>query len=54
MTSRIAIIHHGVDDSTDPMIVNAARVRDNLSAAIIELGFKPVPVYIDTLLSGYK
>ena len=47
MTSRIAIIHHGVDNSTDPMIVNAARVRDNLSAAIIELGFKPVPVYID-------
>ena len=47
MTAHIAIIHHGVDNSTDPMIVNAARVRDNLSAAIIELGFEPVPIYID-------
>lgn len=48
MNSKIVIIHHGVDGSTDPMIVNAARVRDNLTAAVRELGFEPVPVYIDS------
>ena len=51
ISSKIVIIHHGIDGSTDPMIANAVRVRDNLTFAVRELGFEPVPVYVDSHFS---
>ncbi|MFH0836977.1 MAG: hypothetical protein V1870_02510 [Candidatus Aenigmatarchaeota archaeon] len=47
MVKKIVVLHQGVTDSKDPMELQSLSIRDNLSEAIDELGYKSEPIFLD-------
>ncbi len=47
LDKKFVVLHQGIDGSEDPKIDNAVRVRDNVSRSLHELGYRPMPVYLD-------